>query len=87
MDSQNARPGTVTLRLRNSLDASRIVFLEPWTDEYELKPGQTCDIVAEGDLSFPLEVEVDAERIVVYCFDSKGAYMRVLSINGKSVPP
>lgn len=87
MDPRNPRPGTVTLRLRNSLDAPRTVFLEPWTDEYALNPGQTCDIVAEGDLSLPLEVEVDAERIVVHCFDSKGAFMRVLSINGERVQP
>lgn len=71
------RNAKVTLRLTNNLEAARIVVLEPWTGEYALQAGKTFDIVAEGDLDYPLHVELNDDRIVVYCFDSAGAQMSV----------
>lgn len=69
--------GKVTLRVTNRLDRPRNVVLEPWTGEYTLQPGSSFDIVAEGDLSRPLEVEVVDDRIVLYAFDSAGAMLRI----------
>lgn len=67
----------VTLRLMNSLDVARTVVLEPWTGEYTLQPGRSFDIVAEGDISYPLQVELSEDRVIVYCFDSAGAQMSI----------
>jgi hypothetical protein len=67
----------VTLRLTNSLQAARTVVLEPWTGEYKLRPGGTFDIVAEGNLEYPLQVELSEDRIIVYSFDSAGAQMSI----------
>jgi hypothetical protein len=67
----------MTLRLTNRLRVARVVVLEPWTGEYTLQPGTSFDIVAEGDMSYPLEVEVADDRIVVYCFDSEGASLTI----------
>lgn len=67
----------VTLRLTNSLDAARTVVLEPWTGEYTLQPGRSFDIVAEGNIDYPLNVELSDDRVIVYCFDSAGAQMSI----------
>lgn len=69
--------GRMTLRLTNRLDVPRTIVLEPWTGEYTLYPGKSFDVVAEGDLAQPLEVEITDDRVVVYCFDSAGASMTV----------
>lgn len=69
----------VTLKLTNNLGAPRTVVLEPWTGEYTLPPGETFEIVAEGDLTYPLEVELSEDRVIVYCFDSAGAQMSIFS--------
>jgi hypothetical protein len=58
----------VTLQLTNNLEVARTVVLEPWTGEYTLQPGKRFDIVAEGDLAYPLQVELSGNRVVVYCF-------------------
>jgi len=67
----------VTLRLTNSLDVARTVVLEPWTGEYTLRPGETFDIIAQGDVALPLQVELTEDRVIVYCFDSAGAEMSI----------
>ncbi|CAN5821445.1 hypothetical protein BH11GEM2_BH11GEM2_05730 [soil metagenome] len=69
--------GKVTLRLSNNLDVARTVVIEPWTGEYTLRPGKAFDIVAEGDLGYPLQLELSEDRIIVYCFDSEGAQMSI----------
>ena len=74
----------VTLQLTNNLGVARTVVLEPWTGEYTLRPGETFDIVAEGDLAYPLQVELSEDRVVVYCFDSAGAQMAIFS-DGKEL--
>jgi hypothetical protein len=76
--------GRVTLRLTNRLSAPRTVVLEPWTGEYTLEPGKTFEIVAEGDITYPLEVEVSDDRFVVYAFDSAGAMLTVFA-DGKEL--
>jgi hypothetical protein len=78
------RNGKVTLKITNRLDAPRVVVLEPWTGEYTLQPGETFEIVAEGDLEYPLELEVIDERLVVYSFDSAGALLTIFQ-NGKEI--
>jgi hypothetical protein len=77
--------GKVTLRLTNQLDSSRVVVLEPWTGEYTLRPGKSFEIIAEGDLSLPLEVELVDDRFMVCAFDSAGALLRIYQ-DGKEVP-
>jgi hypothetical protein len=74
----------VKLQLTNKLGAARTVVLEPWTGEYTLRPGETFDIVAEGDLAYPLQVELSEGRVTFYCFDSAGAQMSIFS-NGKEL--
>lgn len=71
------RNGKVTLKITNRLDTPRVVVLEPWAGEYTLHPGRTFEIVAEGDLECPLELEVIEERLVVYSFDSAGALLTI----------
>jgi hypothetical protein len=76
--------GKVTLKLTNRLDVPRLVVLEPWTGEYTLQPGRTFEIVAEGDLECPLEVEVIDERVVIYSLDSAGAMLTIFQ-DGKEI--
>jgi hypothetical protein len=76
--------GTVTLKLTNRLSRTCKVVLEPWTGEYSLKPGATFDIVAEGDLGLPLELEISAERLTIYSFDSEGALLTIIQ-NGEEL--
>lgn len=76
--------GKVTLKLTNSLDRPRIVVLEPWTGEYTLRPGTSFEIVAEGNLEYPLEMEIVDDRILVYAFDSEGAMLTIFQ-DGKEL--
>jgi hypothetical protein len=66
----HANTGRVVIKITNSLNVSRILMLEPWTGEYDLPPGKTLDVVAEGDLRLPLEIEITDERVIIYGFDS-----------------
>ena len=50
----------ITLRVTNRLSHPRTLILEPWTGEYDLLPGQTLDVVADGRLDLILEVEADS---------------------------
>jgi hypothetical protein len=59
-----------TLRLTNRLESNRTVVLEPWTGEYRLAAGESLDVIVEGSPETPIEVELDAERIIVYAFDT-----------------
>ena len=74
----------VTLRITNRLDTSRIVVLEPWAGEYTLAPGKSFDVVAEGDLEYPLELEILGDRVIVYSFDSAGALLSIFQ-DGKEI--
>jgi len=74
----------VTLQLTNNLGTARTVVLEPWTGQYTLQTGETFDIVAEGDLAYPLKVELIEDRVIVYCFDSEGAQMTIFN-DGKEL--
>jgi len=53
------------------------VVLEPRTGEYTLRHGKSFEVIAEGDLLLPLEVELIDDRLVVYAFDSAGALLRI----------
>jgi hypothetical protein len=76
----------VKVKVKNSLSVPRTVVLEPWTTEYLLPPGRTYEILAEGDLSYPLEIELFEEQIIVYAFDSEGAMLSVFQ-DGREVQP
>lgn len=77
--------GRITLRLRNSLTGPRTLILEPWTTEYTISPGRAYDIIAEGNLSLPLEVELADDAVTIYAFDSSDAMLTVLE-DGKELP-
>lgn len=51
--------------------------MEPWTGEYNLPPGGSLALVAEGDRNMPIEVELSGDRATFYCFDSEGAQVSV----------
>ena len=68
---------SVTLKVTNSLDSSRILMIEPWTVEYSLPPGKTLEVLAEGDLSFPLGIEIAEDRIIVHGFDTTDSMLTV----------
>lgn len=80
----NDTTGRVTLRVRNGRPTPCTVVLEPWTGEYTLYPGKTFDVVAEGDLAHPLEVDLLDGRLIVSCFDSAGASMTIFQ-DGKEL--
>jgi len=67
----------ITLRLTNSLESDRTVVLEPWSGEYTLRPGKAFDIVAEGDPTSRLEIELSNERVIVYSFASVDAQLSI----------
>lgn len=69
--------GRVTLKLSNKLEEPRVLIIEPWASEYLLPAGKSFDVIAEGDLNYPLEVEVAQDHITVYAFDSAGAMITV----------
>jgi hypothetical protein len=78
--------GRINLKLTNSLGTPRTVVLEPWTTEYVLAPGRTFEIVAEGDLSYSLGIELFEEQVIVHSLDSEGAMLTVFE-NGKELEP
>ncbi len=73
-----------TLKVTNSLDTARVLMLEPWTGEYSLPPGKTLEVLAEGDLSYPLEVEIAEDRIIVHGFDTTDSMLTVFD-NGREL--
>jgi hypothetical protein len=79
----------VTLKFSNKLPTQRTLVLEPWSGEYLLAPGKTLEVVAEGDTSYPLEVELDEDRIVLYGFDTTDSMLTVFEDGRelKSVAP
>ena len=74
--------GKVTLRLTNRLEAPQTLVLEPWTTEYKLQPGESIDILAEGNVELPLEVEVEGDQLTLHSFDSAGALLTVVRESG-----
>jgi len=76
--------GHVTLRLTNHLSHPRTLILEPWTTEYTLQAGDSIEILAEGDVSLPLEVEVANNSWTLHCFDSQGALLTVTREPGRA---
>jgi hypothetical protein len=76
--------GRVTLKVTDSLPSARLLMIEPWTGEYDLPPGKTLDVLAEGDLTYPLEIEVTEDRFILYGFDSVDSMLTVFD-NGKEL--
>lgn len=76
--------GRVTLKITNKLEEPRLLIIEPWASEYLVPPGKSYDVIADGDLSYPLEVELAPDHITVYAFDSAGAMITVQH-NGREV--
>ena len=72
----------VRLRVTNQVPSAQTLVLEPWTTEYKLDPGESLDIVAEGDVAYPLQVELIPGQVILHSFDSKGAMMTVVPTSG-----
>jgi hypothetical protein len=68
---------SITVKVANNLASPRTLVIEPWLTEYALPQGKSLDVVPTGDPKCALEVNVDDERITVFCFDSAGATMSV----------
>ena len=67
----------LTLKVTNKFDEPRVLVVEPWASEYLLPPGKSFDVIADGDLSYPLEIELSADHITVYAFDCAGAMITI----------
>ena len=61
-----SKPKSSTLRFSNPRGPARTVILEPWAGEYQLPAGGQLDVVAEGEPTGPLEIEVSEDLIIVY---------------------
>jgi ribosomal protein L21E len=60
------------------------LILEPWTDEVDIKKGDTVTVVGNGPvLKAGLEVEYKGNRLVIYGWN--GSSLTVY-VNGKNVP-
>ncbi len=70
-------PGPIrfTLRITNNTTRFQMVMLEPWTGEYRLPPGVPLDLVVEGTPTGPLEIELEADRLVVFSFPTTDAML------------
>jgi hypothetical protein len=68
---------SISIKLTNRLSTLYKIMLEPWTGVYTLESGKSFDIVAEGDITLPLEVEVCDDRLILTAFDSAGALLTV----------
>lgn len=77
--------GSIRLKLTNSLPVARQVILEPWTGRCPLEPGQSFVIVAEGDMTEELEIELFDETVTVYALNSEGAMLTILQ-DGVEIP-
>ncbi len=73
----NSNQAAIRLKLTNGLTIPRRVVLEPWAGEYTLHPGKSFEIVAEGDMKEPLEVEILEDTVVVYALNSVGAMLSI----------
>jgi hypothetical protein len=68
---------SVTIKVTNKLVSARALVIEPWLDEFVLEPGKTLHVILHGDPKWPLEIEIDDDRFVVYGFDSTDATVSV----------
>jgi hypothetical protein len=69
--------GSCRFRIVNRRDATFVLVIEPWANEYPFPPGKTYELVVEGDVKKPFEVEWYEDRVVVYSIDTKGAMVRI----------
>jgi hypothetical protein len=78
------RNETIKIKLTNRLSTPYKLMLEPWTGVYTLESGKTFDILAEGDITLPLEIEICEDRLILGAFDSAGALLTVFQ-DGKQL--
>ena len=83
MDNGHLR--TTRFTLKNSLPELRYVILEPWAGRYSLPAGQSVDIVAEGDESHHLEVDLYEDTVTVSSLGSEGAMLSIFR-DGVEIP-
>jgi hypothetical protein len=69
---------SVTIKVTNRLRESRALVIEPWLNEFLLAPGKSLDVMVTGDPNWPLEVEIEDDRFVVYGFGSAHSTVSVL---------
>jgi len=55
-----------TVRLNNAQDRPILLCLEPLGEQVEMQPGQTYEIVTVRGAEGPLEVILEAGKIIVY---------------------
>lgn len=77
---------TVTVRVTNKRKVGQTLVVEPWATEYALAPGQALDVAVRGDPQYPLEIDFEDERILLYAFDSAGASVAVFDHGVEAKP-
>jgi len=52
-----------------------VAIIEPWAEEYEVSPGQVCQVVAvHPNIQPSFEVEIYQSALVVYVLESGSTY-------------
>lgn len=57
--------GKAVHKISNRGHRALVVVLEPWGGEYDIEPDQALELVVEGNLGAPLEIEVDEKRLTI----------------------
>ncbi len=71
------------LKFKNSFSRELKVILEPWAEEYSVKPGSTLEIVPNSESSQEIEIEYDGEDIIIYGWSDD---MSVMSDGKQAIP-
>ena len=51
------------------------VIVEPWAEEYQISPGETCRVVAIHPSAQPtFEIELDGQVLIISVLDSGATY-------------
>lgn len=54
------------LKFKNSFSKDLKVILEPWAEEYSIRPGSVLEIVPNSESNQEIEIEYDGEDIIIY---------------------
>lgn len=68
----------------NSTAGSVRIILEPWAEEFVVKPRQVVEFVVRADVLGCLEMEQTAEHLIVYAYET--AVIELFS-DGKEMVP
>jgi hypothetical protein len=65
-----------SFRLKNSRSSRLTLYLEPWGEVYQLKPGTQVQVQAKGPVASPpnnsLEISIDEDNITLWGWSGSG---------------